>query len=168
MLAVAAGVLIYRSERSARSPDLPAPEGVSAIIGEDVSKRQPIPLAASPAVVKSREVVSQKTVTESAPDLEEIRREVSADPHTLPHSLLSFSLSLGDRMKEARHSPETAKKFFAELSECVNSQKLSGTRTLQAICLSNARRLTESVPELQVSFKRLEESAPSEIQKLSR
>jgi len=70
-------------------------------------------------------------------------------------------------MDEAIKSDEAANQFFTELSDCVNSSEFRSSPTVRAICLSNAKRLTQRVPALEPVYQQLYEGVDPDIARLA-
>jgi hypothetical protein len=87
-----------------------------------------------------------------------------------PPSILSFSLELGERFDRAANSAEESERFMRELDECATEDaRDTGARlpSVRALCLLNARHLSEQRPELKNAYSVIEAKVPDDIRKLS-
>lgn len=99
-----------------------------------------------------------------------VRAEVARNPHVTPPSILSFSLELGERFDRALRSSEESEKLMRELEKCATEDvRNTGERlqSVRALCLLNARHLSEQRPELKNAYSVIEAKVPDAIRKLS-
>ena len=152
-----------------RSPS-PTPPTTESTVSTPTPISSPTENAATPtntpvSVNSTPSPSAVKTVTEIAPQIKTIRKEVAKNPHETPISILEFASALGEKMDAAIQKPELADPFFSELKDCVHeSEKF--TPAIRAICLSNAQHLSEKYPALQDQYRNLKQLAPPEVNRL--
>ena len=127
--------LVLRSRRPA-PPALPAEPRAARIERQD--QRQ------SPAR-REQQAGAIPTPRLAFPSREQLRREIQADPHTAPASLLRFAETLGNQEDEAKHFPQKRGAFLSELESCVHG---SDSAQIQALCLGSAQVFAKLDPPL--------------------
>lgn len=103
------------------------------------------------------------------PALDQVREEVRQNPHHTAPTLVSFARSLAPKMEAAQHSPEKARSLFEELRNCALGYAKAGEQSLasvQALCLHNAKRLSETHPGLAQGYRSLTQKASPEVMDL--
>ena len=80
------------------------------------------------------------------PTLEQVRREVEANPHATPPSLIEFAKAMAPRMEEALQSqdPRVVKRMVFALKGCALSDSNQAVPQVQALCVTNLKRLAEA------------------------
>jgi len=162
--ALLAGVGFYFYQKNS-APELAVIEAPVVTLATDLPLNIPSVLASpspNPAQVESVEKISALAPTRAV-----LREEVEKDPHRTPESFHAFAAEIGHRMEALKRSPEKAPQFFSELSECVKSSELSSTPTVQALCLTNARRLGKMFPGLKADAEKLNAAAKPEVRRLA-
>lgn len=81
----------------------------------------------------------QAPLTNVAPKLETLRREVERNPHQAPVALVHFAGMMGRRLAEAEKSETAAEKFMTELETCVHDG--AQAQSVRSLCLANAKRI---------------------------
>lgn len=117
----------------------------------------------SPAVKSENSEVSLES---SIPSISQIRAEAEKDPHTTPPSILAFATSLAPRMQLALESENNARAFLDELRTCIFSPSSSTALTIRAICLSNAKVLSEKFQSLEHEVTSILDKADPNVLKL--
>ncbi len=98
------------------------------------------------------------------PELDVIRDEVEADPHSMPPSMLRFARNVGRRMEQALKSRENAASLFKELSGCASRETGATAPSVKALCLSNAARLAEKYPnDFMLPYRDLKENSGDDV-----
>ena len=106
------------------------------------------------------------------PTLEKVREEVKANPHATPPSLVQFARDLAPQMEEAlkAEEPKVVKRMAFALKACALSDSRNALPQVQALCISNWKRLVEArekdVAGLRDELKRSESRFPAEAQRL--
>lgn len=103
----------------------------------------------------------------AVPSRDQLRKEVKANPHRTPQSILEFASTLAPKMALALKSEGAGHKFFEELQRCVLNHAHQSSVVIRAICLSNAGLLGKNYSSLQVSYQVLLEKADPESVRLS-
>ena len=164
LLGVAAGLaILVWSNRPAIVPEIPAPDAsapVAAPVSPEASPSSPAPFAKVTAV-------PEKSVVDLAPTLEQVRADAEKNPHVTPSAVIGFSADLAPRLESATKSPAAAERFLDELKECLEGKKLSGMKTLQALCLVNLRRLADKVPAVRERAQGVAKRADPEVRRLA-
>ena len=121
--------------------------------------------ASKPVTVPTPTPQEATTAPLVLPKLKTVRKEVEADPHGTPPSIIAFAEKLAPRMTAALASPQAAVEFFPQLEDCVHAP---GTMpSVQALCAGNAQRLAQKyAPQLQGRYQRLFDEAPQQVQSL--
>jgi hypothetical protein len=102
---------------------------------------------------------------DSIPSLDQLRREVAANPDIYPPSLHNFATVLGGRM-EAAKSQDAAESLFVELKDCVLDTSISTGVSVRALCLAAALKLGDSFPTIKPSAEAVKNQAPPEVLRL--
>ena len=89
------------------------------------------------------------------PSPESMQAEVDQDPHSTPPSLLRFAESLAPQFDAALKDEPAAVHFFSKLKDCVMAPRTQATYAIRALCLKNAKRLTERYPTLRGNLEQL-------------
>jgi hypothetical protein len=154
----------------------PTVSNSSAVPKTNVGPAAPIPTAqpdTSPSMASKTNLGDVLTPEEKArltldlPNLKDVRKEIARDPHTTPPSLVTFAADLGGKMDEALTSETKASYFFGQLERCALSGKGS-TRSVQALCLSDAQRVQDKYKSLKNDYDHLQSQAPAEVVKMSK
>jgi hypothetical protein len=99
---------------------------------------------AGPRVEPLVQLSKNKAVIFDVPSRETYAREVKADPHRTPASLLRFAQELAAPMVRAMHSLSDARILYARLRTCaVGEQAAFSPHSVRALCAINAERLTD-------------------------
>ncbi len=106
--------------------------------------------------------VQTGSLAAQVPPLSTMRKEVAANPHVTPTSVIEFSLELNARMETGLQSEAQALALLSELKQCVGSQPDIAT-SIQSLCLLNARRLAERYSGLRAQYTQLEASAEPQV-----
>ncbi|MEQ1877387.1 MAG: hypothetical protein ABL958_12145 [Bdellovibrionia bacterium] len=93
-----------------------------------------------------------KPLVDDTPSLATITEETEKNPHETSQSLLDFSSKLG-RMVDSVHTPDEGSELFMELVKCVTEPKDAGAHSVQAVCLVNARELSEKFPQFKYNYE---------------
>ena len=101
------------------------------------------------------------------PKVPQIVKDAERDPHALPTSLMNFAASLGDRMNHAMADESEATRFFPELESCVLTKGEDAAPTAQALCLENARVLSEKFKSLEPEYEALKVETDPGVLKLA-
>jgi hypothetical protein len=102
-----------------------------------------------------------KTVQELIPNVGEMRKEVAANPHLTPMAITRFSLALGHRL-DALQTVQDGSAFMAELDGCVtdrDQRNERNIRTVQSLCILNARKTRNKFPELEKQYQDVKKKA---------
>lgn len=118
----------------------PRPVATQVSQAPRVQVRAPVPISAPRLDPEFREI--------QAPSPEALKAEVEQDPHQTPLSLIRYSEELGQHMDLAAESDAYAEKFFRYLEGCAAMDERDSALPVRAICLINARKLSETKPEL--------------------
>jgi hypothetical protein len=109
---------------------------------------------------------SKPRLNQVIPTLEEIRNEVTEDPHNTPKSLIGFSIDIGERMRSVKNESE-ATDLFREFEDCLFHKSNSSAQSIQALCLLNARRLSDQYKDLKNSYVALATRADRRVLEMS-
>ncbi|MEO5969077.1 MAG: hypothetical protein ABIQ95_04050, partial [Bdellovibrionia bacterium] len=101
------------------------------------------------------------------PGLDQVRKEVQANPHLTPGSILEFASHLGSKMELALKSEEQGNLVFKELEDCTLNTIDYSPVSIRAVCLSNANVLGQRYSSLQLKYQALLGKADSESIRLS-
>jgi hypothetical protein len=99
------------------------------------------------------------------PSLEKMREEAAKDPHGTPRSVLAFSSRVGGKVRAAQSSRE-GEILFRDLQSCVQHPQDELAHSIHAICLLNARKLSEKFPELRGNYDDLARQTNPRVLKL--
>jgi hypothetical protein len=77
------------------------------------------------------------------PTARELADDVRINPHNPPLSLVRFAMEMSPRLEEALRNENAAQKLFGELENCVTDKRLEGAVSTQAVCLNDAKQITE-------------------------
>lgn len=106
----------------------------------------------------------EKIVT---PTLSDIHKDAEDDPHTTPQALLGFAGNIGVRMEEAAKQEVKATLLFEELADCALEDSDITPVSARALCLSNAKILSEKYPDaLSDKFKAVQKNVSPDVLKL--
>jgi hypothetical protein len=147
---------LYRRRDFGKPPEThviaPAVATASPVVAEELP---PTPEVGAPSL---------RSVRQEAPSREEIRQAVMANPHATPPPLIAFSVAVGRKMALGLQSEDKALLLFSELEECALGADLKGSRSVQAVCILNAKRLRTKYPVLASRYEGLEQQAdPSAV-----
>jgi hypothetical protein len=106
---------------------------------------------------------SPPSILASAPSQLLLKAQKLQFPHSTPPALLGFSVAIAERTDAAQNKPEVAQKTFQQLADCARQAEVA---QVQALCLSNAHRLSENQPSLQAAFKSLVQGASPSVREL--
>ena len=116
---------------------------------------------------------NQKSENDSIPPLitlipksEAIYDEVKKNPHDTPKAILSFAASVGKKMSLALKSDDEAARLMSEFESCVNGNTSQINTSIQAICLSSAKRLSEKKTNLSESYQKILDRSDPEVRRL--
>jgi hypothetical protein len=109
------------------------------------------------------------------PTIEEIRDEVSGDPHNTPTSLLSFASSISDTLAGIdtmmKQSPEAgldrARQLVRFLESCAINSDERTLPTVKAFCFMNLENLSKARPELDINVEYIRSSLPDSVATLA-
>lgn len=91
---------------------------------------------------------AQKSKVE-APAIATLRKEIGANVHISPKSLVSFAANLGKRMEEAEHSEALSLLLLRELKDCAQPAHIEESPVqARALCLVKAKELGQRWPGL--------------------
>lgn len=167
---VVVGVLLagaaigFFQTKSAPAPENGVTESPVSTLPTDMPSSIPSVIVSSSP---SPGVESAEKISTFAPTISTLREEVEKDPHRTPDSFHAFAAEMGRRMEAVQRTPEKAPQFFSELSECVKNPELASTPTVQALCLTNARRLGKKFPNLKAEAEKLNAAATPEARRLA-
>ncbi len=125
--------------------------------------------ATKPQAIKdpsTKALESKPPIEKQIPKLEDVKKEVAADPHKTPRSLIQFSLDLGTKMDIALKSKEASEKMMQELGVCAKGERVKTPPSASAICIQNAYELSEKYSELKKDADSVKEQANSAAQKI--
>ena len=102
----------------------------------------------------------QKSVVQSMPKVSAIRDEVQKNPHEAPGSGVQFAMMLGEREKIAIENEQDSKNLMTELEACgLTKEPDLKYPSVQMICLTTARDLSEKWPSLKSRYNLLMKNA---------
>ncbi len=106
------------------------------------------------------------------PTLEQVRREVEANPHATPPSLIEFAKAMAPRMEEALQSqdPRVVKRMVFALKGCALSDSNQAVPQVQALCVTNLKRLAEAkshtLPGIEDAYREVGSRASPDARRL--
>ncbi len=157
-----------------RTPEKPAEPVSSSIESAPVLSAAPAIRPAQPAPSQPPgtrpKPVSQKfpTVASTVPRIDRQREEIQKNPHGPSSSTIEFSVGLENRYEASVKSPELRAQFFNELEDCVLKPEESGDHPIEALCLDQARRLSEVDSNLKTKYAQIIEKADPKTVSLAR
>ena len=110
---------------------------------------------------------SRPAATLVPPSCQALRDEVARNPHAAPMSYVRFSLQAGERMTEARRDPARARAMLEEFRGILMGRdEHQAAANVAAVCLLNARELSETHRELEPSYRELYACTPESVRRL--
>ncbi len=101
-------------------------------------------------------VVELPKINDKTPSDENIREEVKNNVHSVPSSLLDFTVLVTAKMKQAKQNFVYADALFSEFRNCAASEEADQQNlVLRAYCLANAKRLVTWYPDLAARWESL-------------
>lgn len=152
---------IYLARKSNKVPSLASREVTkkdSPLLYNPLSskQRQAQTAAANAISIHEVEIFREKTASQ-----EQVRKEVQANPHGAPRSIIKFAETLGPMMEKALSNETDAKTLIAELQVCALNE--AADVTIRALCVSHAEKLSAPHPQLKPQSDKIRSSVPSEI-----
>jgi cytoskeletal protein RodZ len=154
-------------EQTKTTPEAPPASSATAPAAPKVTvqtKPAKAPSAATTAGEKSIDADSMKIVY--APDTD-IRNEVAQNPEQTPKSLIAFSVNLGKQIDVALKSKSEATKLSQNLVQCAAGDGESKNHSVEALCLSGAKELSQKFPELLDNYKKAVSLADPSVAKMA-
>jgi hypothetical protein len=111
-------------------------------------------------------VAASKSIGSLAPSRARVRKEIEANPHEPPPSMIQFTLQLYNRRVQALKTETEAQQFFADLETCAMNK--DSAFNAQGMCLLNAKYLQDRYPVFGSRFTRLQSDATPEALKFMR
>ncbi|HEX4923435.1 MAG TPA: hypothetical protein VFV50_05095 [Bdellovibrionales bacterium] len=106
-----------------------------------------------------------RPVREATPSLAKLRDEVDKNSHGTPPSLMRFSDEVGERVAQVRNERQ-ASDLFVELEDCLTKPKDKNAHSVQAVCLINARDLSQKYESLREPYRALVKKSNPTVVKL--
>jgi hypothetical protein len=152
----------------------PSPSQTAAIGTDHEVSSDSLPKASAKSVPNaapapsSRPVISKATdLREQTPSLEQVRNEVAANPHKTPMSVIEFSVALGEKMRAVQNETQ-ATELFRELEDCTLDRPENKTKSVRALCLARARRLSDRYDSLRTSYSTLVSRSDKDVVHISK
>ncbi|HVJ66183.1 MAG TPA: hypothetical protein VM901_13075 [Bdellovibrionota bacterium] len=147
-------------------------ENVKATIRAQAQSKMVLPIAAmaESAKVDGQELknvifVDLPKLVDEMPRDEKILEEVKQSVHSVPSSLMDFTVLVSKKMKQARDNYFYAEALFSEFDSCA-AQDDERNITLRAYCLANAKRLVTWYPNLAARWTELAERVGTHVLEL--
>lgn len=180
MAIVIAAAWVYRGRVLKRAEETAA-QAITIPLGEPVHEEAPALLATpSPSTSQPVPLITGSSPSAAAspgrpgvtfpvmPSLKDVAAQVKLNPHALAPGLMNFAASLGQRMETALGSEDEASRFFPELQSCALARGEQSSRSAQALCLENARVLSERYSSLGGDYEALKREADPAIVRLAK
>ena len=160
---VLATVFIIKSKQEAVSPETESAAPNAQSNNDTVSAPNADTTAPLTAPAPQAETNSNVAPPVNFPKIEDVRKQVEADPHSTPMILIKLSQDMATNMEKSNEKKEYATSFFAHLEKCADDESLP---SVQSVCIVNAHTLSTQYPEFKDRYQKMFDGLPEQTRAL--